>query len=58
MREIDKSMLIPVSGAGNDQASSNKELLNTLGENMAWGAGFGAVGGIAGAAGGAVTGAI
>ncbi len=49
MREIDESMLINVSGAGNDQASSNKELLNTLGENMAWGAGFGAVGGVAGA---------
>ncbi|WP_440866952.1 E492 group microcin [Symbiopectobacterium purcellii] len=58
MREIDESMLVNISGAGNDQASTNKELLNTLGENMAWGAGGGAVGGIAGAAGGAVTGAI
>lgn len=62
MREIDESMLITISGAGNDQASSNKELLNTLGENMAWGAGFGAIagpgGGVAGAVGGAATGAI
>lgn len=58
MREIEESMLINISGAGNEQASSNQQLLNTLGENMAWGAGFGATAGVAGAVGGAATAAV
>lgn len=58
MREIDESMLINISGAGSEPADSNQQVLSSLGQNMAWGAGLGAVGGVAGVVSGAVGGAV